>query len=116
MAVDMTDERFAELVSDALDDIPPEFARAMNNVAIVIEPHNVDDPDILGLYHGIALTKRTHEYGGQLPDTISIYREPILDMCESENEVIDEVAVTVVHEIGHHFGIDDDRLHELGWG
>lgn len=116
MPVDMSEERFAELVSDALDEIPRELARAMNNVAVLIEPHNAEEPDILGLYHGVALTDRTHQYGGQLPDRISIYREPILEMCESEAEVVDEVAITVVHEIGHHFGIDDRRLHELGWG
>lgn len=115
MPVDMTPARFEELVAEALDQIPPEFASAMDNVVVLVEPHNADEPDILGLYHGIALTERGSDYGGVLPDRISIYREPLLDMCESEDEVVEEVLVTVVHEIAHHFGIDDERLHELGW-
>ncbi|MQA61656.1 MAG: hypothetical protein GEU86_09185 [Actinophytocola sp.] len=115
MAVDMTGRRFEELVADALDEIPPEFAAAMDNVVVLVEPHNAEEPDLLGLYHGIAMTERTHDYGGELPDRISIYREPILAMCDSAEEVVEEVAITVVHEIAHHFGIDDDRLHELGW-
>lgn len=109
-------ERFEELVSEALDEIPPEFAAAMDNVVVLVEPHNVEEPDILGLYHGIALTERTTAYGGELPDRISIYREPILQMCDTEEDVVEEVAITVVHEIAHHFGIGDARLHELGWG
>lgn len=116
MAVDMPVDRFEELVSEALDEIPQEFARAMDNVVVLVEPHNAEEPDILGLYNGVALTERTHDYGGHLPDTISIYYEPILAMCESVDEVVDEIAITVVHELGHHFGIDDERLHELGWG
>lgn len=115
MTVSMTEERFEELVADALDGIPPEFAAAMDNVVVLVEPFNEEEPDILGLYHGVALTERTHDYSGQLPDRISIYRDPILAMCESEEQVVDEVAITVVHEIAHHFGIDDERLHELGW-
>lgn len=116
MPVQMTVQRFEELVAEALDQIPPEFAAAMDNVVVLVEPHNTEEPDILGLYHGIALTERGTDYGGFLPDRISIYRDPLLAMCESEDEVVDEVLITVVHEIAHHFGIDDDRLHELGWG
>jgi predicted Zn-dependent protease with MMP-like domain len=112
----MTRERFEELVSEALDLIPPEFATAMNNVVVLIEDRHPDSPTTLGLYHGVALTRRTSDYGGVLPDRIFIYREAILDMCEDEDDVIDEVAITVVHEIAHHFGVDDARLHELGWG
>jgi predicted Zn-dependent protease with MMP-like domain len=112
----MTRRRFDELVADALDTIPAELARAMDNVVVLVEDHDPDDPDLLGLYHGIALTERTSSYGGELPDRITIYRDPILDMCEDEDEVVHEVAVTVVHEIAHHFGIDDETLHELGWG
>ncbi|MEV7093134.1 metallopeptidase family protein [Amycolatopsis sp. NPDC051045] len=116
MPVEMSRERFEELVSEALDEVPPEFARAMDNVVVLVEEFNDEAPDILGLYHGIALTERTSSYGGVLPDRISIYREPILAMCEDEDEVVEEVLITVVHELGHHFGIDDARLHELGWG
>lgn len=116
MPVEMSRERFEELVSEALDEVPPEFAQAMDNVVVLVEEFNEEAPDILGLYHGIALTERTSSYGGVLPDRISIYRQPILAMCEDEDEVVEEVLVTVVHELGHHFGIDDARLHELGWG
>lgn len=115
MAVDMPPERFEELVAEALDEIPPEFAEAMDNVVVLVEPHNLEEPDLLGLYHGVALTERTTAYS-ELPDRISIYREPLLAMCDSEDDVVDEVLITVMHELGHHFGIDDERLHELGWG
>ncbi|WP_173141031.1 metallopeptidase family protein [Kibdelosporangium persicum] len=116
MPVEMSRARFEELVSDALDLVPREFARAMDNVVVLVEEYNEEAPSILGLYHGIALTERTSSYGGVLPDRISIYRQPILEICETEDDVVEEVAVTVVHEIAHHFGIDDHRLHELGWG
>jgi predicted Zn-dependent protease with MMP-like domain len=117
VAVRMTPQRFDELVSDALDLIPQELASAIDNVVILVEDRDPDEPGLLGLYHGIALTERDSWYAaGSLPDTITIYREALLEVCESEDEVIDEVAITVIHEIAHHFGIDDDRLHELGWG
>ena len=116
MAVYMSDDEFDGLVSDALDTIPGELTDAMNNVVILVEPHNPEEPGILGLYHGVALTMRTTDYGGFLPDTITIYRDPILAMCHSREEVVHEVAVTVVHEIAHHFGIDDEGLHANGWG
>jgi predicted Zn-dependent protease with MMP-like domain len=116
LPVRMSRERFEELVGEALDLLPADLTEAMSNVVVLVEDHDPDDPSLLGLYHGIALTERTSSYGGVLPDRITIYAEPILDICSSEEEVVDEVAVTVVHEIAHHFGIDDDRLHELGWG
>jgi len=112
----MTRARFDELVSDALDAIPAELARAMDNVVVLVEDRDPDDPELLGLYHGIALTERSSSYGGVLPDRIAIYREAILEMCADEDEVVHEVAVTVVHEIAHHFGIDEATLHRLGWG
>jgi predicted Zn-dependent protease with MMP-like domain len=117
MAVRMSRQRFDELVSDALDLIPPKLAAAIDNVVVLVEDRNDEEPDLLGLYQGIALTERDSWYAaGSLPDTITIYREPILDSCDTEAEVVDEVAITVIHEIAHHFGIDDERLHELGWG
>ncbi|WP_280267737.1 metallopeptidase family protein [Nocardia wallacei] len=117
MSVSMSDDRFEELVGEALDMIPAELARAIDNVVVLIEPRNAEDPHLLGLYHGIALTERIDsQYGGALPDTITVYREALLDMCDSEEEVVEEVAVTVIHEIAHYFGIDEDRLHQLGWG
>ncbi|MET7997628.1 metallopeptidase family protein [Amycolatopsis sp. NPDC005232] len=116
MPVEMTRARFEELVSEALDQVPPKFADAMDNVVVLVEEFNDESPTILGLYHGVALTRRTTNYGGVLPDRISIYRRPILWMCSTEAEVVEQVLITVMHELGHHFGLDDDRLHELGWG
>ncbi|MBV8965191.1 MAG: metallopeptidase family protein [Mycobacteriaceae bacterium] len=116
MAVRMTPRRFDELISDALDLIPPKLAAAMDNVVVLVEARNPDEPDLLGLYEGVALTERDSWYGGSLPDTITIYRDTLLEACATEADVVEEVAITVIHEIAHHFGIDDKRLHELGWG
>ena len=116
MAVRMSPQRFEELVSEALDRIPQELAAAIDNVVVLVEDRNAEEPDILGLYQGIALTERDSWYAGSLPDTITIYREPLLEMCADDDEVRDEVAITVIHEIAHHFGIEDERLHQLGWG
>ncbi|AMU19532.1 putative zinc metalloprotease [Mycobacteroides abscessus subsp. bolletii] len=116
MPVQMGEQRFEELVSDALDAIPPQLAAAIDNVVVLVQDHHPEDPELLGLYEGIALTERDSFYAGALPDTITIYREPLLEMCSSEQEVVDEVTITVIHEIAHHFGIDDERLHQLGWG
>lgn len=111
----MDPDRFDELVGDALDLIPAELAAAINNMVVLVEDRNPEEPDLLGLYEGVALTERDSNYAGSLPDTITIYRGALLEMCESDDEVVDEVRITVIHEIAHHFGIDDDRLHELGW-
>ncbi len=112
----MSPQRFEDLVSDALDLIPPGLAAAIDNVVVLIEDRHPEDPELLGLYEGIALTERDSTYAGALPDTITIYRESLLEICDSAADVVEEVAITVIHEIAHHFGIDDDRLHELGWG
>jgi predicted Zn-dependent protease with MMP-like domain len=112
--VDVPVARFEQLVSDALDSLPPELGRLMRNVAVVVE----DEPEeegLFGLYEGVPLTERGEWYAGVLPDRISIYRVPICRACATEAEVIEEVRITVVHEVAHHFGIDDDRLDELGW-
>lgn len=115
--VEMSRERFEELVGEALDAVPAELLRLMDNVVVLVEDDAPDeDPDLLGLYEGHALTDRGWNYAGVLPDRITIYRNPTLSVCGSEDDVVEEVAVTVVHEIAHHFGIDDHRLHELGWG
>ena len=114
--MDMTRRRFEELVSDALDTIPPELTAAMDNVVVLVADRHDTEPDLLGLYEGVALTERSSSYGGVLPDRISIYQDAILDICADEDEVVHEVAVTVVHEVAHHFGIDEETLHELGWG
>lgn len=115
MAVRMSPQRFDELVSGALDLIPPKLAAAIDNVVVLVEDRHPEDSDLLGLYEGVALTERDSNYAGTLPDTVTIYRDTVLEVCSSEDEVVDEVAVTVIHEIAHHFGIDDERLHELGW-
>jgi predicted Zn-dependent protease with MMP-like domain len=115
MPVEMTRERFEELVRDALDEVPGELLDMMDNVVILVEDEAEGDTELLGLYEGHALTERGWHYGGVLPDRITIYRNPILRICDREHDVIEEVAITVVHEIAHHFGIDDERLHELGW-
>ena len=115
MTVRMDPQRFDELVSDALDLIPPQLAAVMDNVVVLVADRNAEEADLLGLYEGVALTERDSNYAGSLPDTITIYRDALLDVCDGEDEVVEEVKITVVHEIAHHFGIDDDRLHELGW-
>ncbi|MDN4472173.1 metallopeptidase family protein [Demequina zhanjiangensis] len=114
--VSMSDEEFESAVDDALDAVPDALFDLMDNVVILIEDEpDGDDPDLLGLYDGIALTDRGDTGFGELPDRIFIYKNPTLRMCEDADHVREEVAVTVVHEIAHHFGIDDDRLAELGW-
>ena len=110
-------ERFEELVAEALDEVPAELLALMDNVVVLVEDDpDGDDRNLLGLYEGYALTDRGWNYAGVLPDRITIYRNPTLRVCHSDDDVVEEVATTVVHEIAHHFGIDDARLHELGWG
>ena len=114
--MEVSRERFEELVGDALDDVPDELASLVDNVVVLVEDEPPeDDPDLLGYYDGTPLTERDSTYAGVVPDRIMIYRGPILRMCRDEEQVVDEVRITVVHEIAHHFGIDDDRLHELGY-
>jgi predicted Zn-dependent protease with MMP-like domain len=111
----LTEDRFEELVIDALDQLPDALAELIDNVAVVIDDRCDEEPELLGLYEGIPLTER-ESYGGlELPDRITIYRLALCDIAETEDDVVEEVLVTVVHEIAHHFGIDDDRLHDLGW-
>jgi len=115
--VEMARERFEELVGEALDEVPPELMALLDNVVILVaDDPPEDEPDLLGVYEGYALTERGWDYGGVLPDRIVIFRHPILGICDTEDDVVEEVVVTVVHELAHHFGIDDKRLHELGWG
>ena len=107
-------ERFEEMVAAALDELPEELGRLISNVAVIVE-HRPGPPGLLGLYQGIPLTSRTTGYAGVLPDRITIYRQAICAVCRSEQEVTDQVRRTVIHEVAHHFGIDDERLRELGW-
>jgi predicted Zn-dependent protease with MMP-like domain len=109
-------DEFEDLVAEALDGIPPELSALMRNVAVFVEEEAPeDDPDLLGLYEGVPLTERGDWYSGVLPDRILIFRLPILHECETREDVVEEVRITVVHEVAHHFGIDDERLHELGY-
>ena len=113
----MDEADFEAAVADALDAVPAELMAMLDNVVILVEGEpDGSEKELLGLYQGTALTDRGWEYAGVLPDTITIYRGPTLRMCSSPEEVVEEVAVTVVHEIAHHFGIEEKRLHELGWG
>lgn len=114
----MTREAFEEAVSDALDLVPPELAKQMRNVVVLVEDDAPqDEPDLLGLYEGTPLTERDGWWdAGSLPDRILVFRNPTLRVCDTVEDVVEEVAITVVHEIAHHFGIDDEKLHELGWG
>ena len=115
--IDMEPERFDLLVDQALDGIPDELARLVRNVVVLVEDEPPDDEpdDLLGLYDGVALTERDSTMAVQMPDRIFIFRGPLLDFCDTEAQLVEEVRITVVHEIAHHFGIDDRRLHELGY-
>ena len=112
--VEVEPERFEEMVAEALDGLPEELGRLMSNVAVTVE-HRPGPPGLLGLYEGVPLTSRTTGYAGVLPDRITIYREAISAYCRTTQEVRDQVRRTVIHEVAHHFGLDDQRLSELGW-
>jgi predicted Zn-dependent protease with MMP-like domain len=115
VVIEISEKRFEVLVGEAIDLIPDDLFRLIDNVVFLIEDRG-DHPDVLGLYDGIPLTER-ETYGiGELPDRIFIYRRSICAICDTDEDVVHEVITTVVHEVAHHFGIDDDRLHELGWG
>ena len=113
---------FEDLVSDALDSLPEALAKMMDNVEVVVEAEPPDEytvglprgTSLLGHYHGIPLTSRGVHYDQALPDKISIYAGPITRMARTPERIKEQVRRTVIHEIAHHFGIDDDRLHELG--
>lgn len=106
--------RFELLVGEALDALPAALGEMMENIAVVVEDVHPDE-DLLGLYEGVPLTERD-DYGGMaMPDRVTVYRLPICEMCDDEDELLDEIMVTVVHEVAHHFGIDDETLHHLGW-
>ena len=107
-------DEFADLVADALDTLPPQLTQHFRNVLVQLEHEHPDDPDLLGLYEGVPLTERD-VYSGALPDRITLYRIPLCLLAEDLDDLVEEVQVTVVHEFAHHVGIDDDRLHELGW-
>ena len=107
-------DAFEQMVATALDSLPADFADLIKNVAVLVE-HRPGPSGLLGLYEGIPLTNRTTNYAGVLPDRITIYQQAICAICYSEAEVVDQVRRTVIHEVGHYFGISDGRLRELGW-
>jgi predicted Zn-dependent protease with MMP-like domain len=115
--VEMSPEEFDALVDTALDEIPEALARLVSNVVVLVEdePPEGEPDDLLGLYDGVAHTERDGSLLPQLPDRIFLFRGPLLDMCEDAEDLAEEIRITVVHEVAHHFGIDDDRLHELGY-
>jgi predicted Zn-dependent protease with MMP-like domain len=112
--IDIDPVRFEEMVSEALDSLPEEFGTLMRNVVVLVE-HGEGPPGLLGLYEGVPLTVRSTQYSGVLPDRITIYQRAICADCWSEWDVEDQVRKTLIHEVAHHFGIDDERLRELGW-
>ena len=107
--------RFEAVVERALASLPPHLASALDNVAIAIEDEHPEDPDLFGLYDGIPLTERSSHDSGRLPDTITIYRLPLEDCFPDPAELEEEIRITVLHELAHYFGIDEDRLDELGY-
>jgi len=114
--MEMDAATFESLVIDELDDLPDDMVAGLDNVVFVVEDRPEDGSlDLLGLYDGWVLTERDRYGVGELPDRILVYREPHLAVCDDEDELRDEVHATLVHEIAHFYGIDDDRLHELGW-
>ncbi len=111
----ISEDEFETLVVDALDGLPDELHDLLDNVVLLIDDEHPDE-ELLGLYEGVPRTERD-DYGGlELPDRITLYRLTLCDACQDGDELADEVLVTVVHELAHHLGIDDERLHELGWG
>lgn len=105
---------FERLVGQALDDVPEQLAARFDNVVVLVEDAHEDEPELLGIYEGIPVTERD-DYGGAIPDVIRVFREPLCAAVGDTDELREEIYVTVVHEFAHHLGIDDDRLHELGW-
>ena len=108
-------DAFDRVVEDALDELPEWASAALDNVVVLVEEEDADDPDLLGLYVGVPLVERGHEppLG---PARIIVYRRPLMEMADTDDELKAEIRTTVLHEIGHHFGIDEDRLDELGYG
>ncbi len=112
--IDVDAEQFEAMVTEALDGLPVELGELMSNVAVTVQ-HEPGPAGLLGLYQGIPLTRRTSSYAGVLPDRITIYRRAICAISRNDTDVVEQVRRTVVHEVGHHFGIGDARLRELGW-
>ncbi|OYN88686.1 metallopeptidase family protein [Parenemella sanctibonifatiensis] len=114
--MEISKEDFEALVDDAIDQVPDDLIAQVDNLVILVEDRNPARADLLGLYEGVPLTSRDSHYAGVLPDRIFIYRLPIAAICRTRAEIVEQVRITVIHEVGHYFGISDERLHELGWG
>ncbi|MCU1575656.1 MAG: hypothetical protein JWP70_360 [Leifsonia sp.] len=113
---ELTADEFERVVTDELDSLPDDMVDGLENVVFVVEDRPEDGSlDLLGLYDGVALTERGQYGFGEMPDRIILYREPLLSICDDEEQLREEIHVTLVHEIAHFYGIDDDKLHELGW-
>lgn len=117
----MNHSEFEAVVREAMDGLPEWVGNALDNVEVLVvdEPDEEQDPDgegLLGLYTGLPLTERESNYAGELPDVIYIFRRPHLELGLPDDELRDEIARTLIHEIAHYFGIDDDHLDEIGWG
>jgi predicted Zn-dependent protease with MMP-like domain len=116
MTLELTTEEFEKVVVDELDELPDEMVDGLENLVFVVEDRPEDGTlDLLGIYEGVALTERDRYGFGELPDRIVLYREPLLAICDDLDQLKDEIHVTLVHEIAHYYGIDDDELHRLGW-
>mgnify|MGYP002749257437 FL=1 len=114
--MDIGEEDFYALAEETLATLPEELLDDLENVAIVVEDEPEDGSETLGVYEGTALTERDSSWFGMLPDRVVLFRGPLSRMCEDEDELFEEIAITLIHEIGHYHGIDEERLHELGWG
>lgn len=112
----VSQDAFEEMINDALDTIPEEFARHMTNMVVLARGFNPDEPTLLGLFEGIPLTEQHSNHSGFLPDAVFVYKDALEAMCSDEEELRHEVKVTVLHEVGHYFGLEEHELHELGWG
>jgi predicted Zn-dependent protease with MMP-like domain len=116
VTLELDQDAFEAMVTDELDQLPDEMVDGLDNVVFVVEDRPEDGSlDLLGLYEGVALTERDTYGFGEMPDRIVLYREPLLAISADEDELRDEIHITLVHEIAHYYGIDDERLHELGW-
>lgn len=112
----VSDEAFEGMIDDALDTIPDDFAQHMRNMVILARDYNQDNPTLLGLFEGVPLTEQHSNHSGYLPDAVFIYKNALEAICEDEDQLRHEVKVTVLHEVGHYFGLEEHELHALGWG
>jgi predicted Zn-dependent protease with MMP-like domain len=116
MSIELTADEFEKIVIDELDELPDDMVDGLENLVFVVEDRPEDGTlDLLGEYQGVALTERDRYGFGELPDRIVLFREPLLAICDDLDQLKDEIHVTLVHEIAHFYGIDDDELHRLGW-